>query len=50
MNDDKQPLDENGCYSNAIQHLRLGTQSENMKESWKIGNLSQTRKRQKTSI
>ena len=37
LHDDTQPLDEEGCYSNAIQHLRLGTQSENMKECWTVG-------------
>jgi len=32
LHDDSQPLDEDGCVSNAIHHLRLGTASENMKE------------------
>lgn len=40
LHDDQQPLDADGCYSNAIAHLRLGTQSENMKESHKVGALS----------
>ena len=32
LHDDQQPLDPEGCVSNDIRHLRLGTQSENMKE------------------
>lgn len=46
LHDDSIPLDNDGCYSNAIHHLRLGTQSENIKESYKIGALSKKRKRQ----
>ena len=38
LHDDSVPLDEDGCRSNAIEHLRLGTQSENMRESIAIGN------------
>ena len=38
LHDDNVPLDEYGCRSNAIEHLRLGTQSENMRESSAIGN------------
>lgn len=37
LHDDSQPLDEDGCVSNAIKYLRLGTQSENMKECCTIG-------------
>jgi hypothetical protein len=40
LHDDSQPLDSDGCCSNAIAHLRLGTQSENIIESHKIGSLS----------
>lgn len=32
LHDDQQPLDAEGCVSNDIRHLRLGTQSENIKE------------------
>ena len=42
---DSLPLDADGCVSNAIHHLRLGTQSDNMKESYAVGKLSQLRKR-----
>ena len=38
LHDDNVPLDEDGCRSNAIEHLRLGTASENMRESTAIGN------------
>jgi len=44
LHDDSQPLDEEGCVSNAIQHLRLGTQSENMKECWAVGSKAKRRK------
>lgn len=33
-----------GCFSNAIEHLRIGTQSENMKECHDVGALSKRRK------
>jgi hypothetical protein len=39
------PLDEQGCCSNAIEHLRADSQSNNMKESWKIGNNSHRKRR-----
>lgn len=32
LHDDNQPKDEEGCVSNAIEHLSLGTHSENMKK------------------
>lgn len=44
LHDDSQPLDEDGCVSNAFEHLRLGTQSENILESCRIGSLSKKRK------
>jgi hypothetical protein len=44
LHNDSQPLDEDGCVSNAFEHLRLGTQSENMLESYEFGRLSKKRK------
>lgn len=44
LHDDSQPLDEDGCVSNAIEHLRIGTQSENIKECCAIGSRSKKRK------
>jgi len=46
---DAQPLDEDGCCSNAIEHLRADTQSNNIKESWQTGN-NRHRKRRKTYV
>jgi len=40
LHDDSQPLDKDGCFSNAIEHLRVGTRSENMIESHAIGSLA----------
>ena len=49
LHDDTQPLDEEGCVSNAIQHLRIGTQSENRKECQTIGKLFKKRKMNKNN-
>jgi hypothetical protein len=40
--DDSIPLDEDNCRSNNINHLRLDTRSENIKESWEIGRRKKT--------
>jgi hypothetical protein len=38
--DDTVAKDEDGCCSNAIEHLRVGTQESNMQESVQVGSLS----------
>jgi len=48
LHDDKIPPDEDGCCSNAIQHLRLGTQSENVIESHTCGNLGRIKSLKRT--
>jgi hypothetical protein len=48
LHDDQQPLDAEGCFSNAFAHLRLGTQSENMKECHEFGALAQRKSQKRT--
>jgi hypothetical protein len=47
---DSIPLDADGCVSNAFCHLRLGTQSENMKESYAVGRRGLAHKRKHHEI
>jgi hypothetical protein len=44
---DKIPRDTEGYVSNAFAHLRLGTQSSNVQESWDVGAWSARRKHPK---
>ena len=39
LHNDSIPVDEDGCVSNAIEHLSLDTQSENIRQSYAIGSL-----------
>jgi hypothetical protein len=48
LHNDQQPLDAEGCVSNAFAHLRLGTQSENMKECHDFGALSKKKSQKRT--
>ena len=50
LHDDSQPLDEDGCVSNAIDHLRLGSNRENMLECHAIGTQSKNKKRKLEEI
>lgn len=48
LHDDRIPLDADGCDSNAIEHLKIGTQSQNIRESVQYGRLGEhARKRRK---
>jgi len=48
--DDTEPLDEDGCYTNALHTLRLDTQSNNIKESHAVGDLSRARAKKRQRI
>ena len=47
--DDRIPPDERGCRSNAIEHLRIDTHSNNMRESYKVGALSKKKRKAVTN-
>ena len=45
--DDTAPLDEDGCYTNALSTLRLDTHPNNMKECHAVGSMSKAQRGQK---